>query len=105
MTWPRVYTPEMDERIIAAIEGGIVGWDELGRSLGLDGNLARQRVDRGLRRYDLIEIMRIRRIEAFTRSVSATRTRTEPLPAGHPLTWGRMLAGTVLDGLPFEEAL
>jgi hypothetical protein len=27
------------------------------------------------------------------------------LPAGHPLSWGRITAGTVLDGLPYGDAL
>ena len=30
--------------------------------------------------------------------------RKEPLPPGHPVTWGAITAGTLLEGSPYPEA-
>lgn len=32
----------------------------------------------------------------------ATPADREPLPAGHPVTWGLLTDGTVLEGAPYD---
>lgn len=99
MSWGQPFTPEMDAKLIEVIEAGAKSWTEVGAAVGKTGPLARQRIERGLCRKDLIEVMRLRRPlppEDQTRQ----RSGPEALPVGHPLTWGTLIAGTVLDGAP-----
>ncbi|HET6183792.1 MAG TPA: AsnC family protein [Acetobacteraceae bacterium] len=66
-------------------------WEEIARALGRS-------------RAAIIE--RARRIGATARPCapdpdSAQPEVREPLPAGHPDTWGALIKGTPLDGLPY----
>ena len=81
------WTPELDERLRGLREAGVT-WDEIARSLGLGRNTV---LERG-------------------RKIGARRLRLRPPPvqeeardrpsrqAGHPVTWGLLTAGTVLEG-------
>ncbi len=81
------WTQELDERLRALREAGIT-WDGIAEAMGLGRNTV---LERG-------------------RKIGARRLRPRPAPvveeardrparqAGHPVTWGLLTAGTVLDG-------
>ncbi|MGC8474968.1 MAG: AsnC family protein [Acetobacteraceae bacterium] len=85
LTW----TAEQDAQILRLRTEG-VSWD------GIAASLARNR-------WAVLE--RGRRINA-PRPQRGTPARLEttdrePLPAGHPISWNALIAGSVLDGTPY----
>jgi hypothetical protein len=84
------WSPELDERLRMLRSGGMT-WDRIADAMGLGRNTV---LERG------------RKIGA-KRSVSPApciheEARDRPArQAGHPLTWGLINAGTVLEGEPY----
>jgi hypothetical protein len=83
--WP----PTVDDALRRLCAEG-TSWDAIGVVLRVSRSAARERGRR---------IGAWRPARKITPSVHALLDRgREPLPAGHPLTWGPITAGTLLDG-------
>lgn len=88
-TSPCVWTDAIDAQI-RRLRAEDATWDEIARVLGRD--------------QDLIEA-RARAIGVRCAPPDAIHPRQdparEPLPAGHPLSWGPLTAGTLLEGVDY----
>ena len=87
------WTAEADDMIRAGRAGGR-SWDAISGELGLSrwAVLLRGRF-----------LGAARKVRRYRRGVPPpAKNEREPLPAGHPLTWGAITAGTVLAGAPYR---
>jgi hypothetical protein len=82
VTW----TPDLDERL-RDLRGGGLTWDHVATSMGLGRNTV---LERGRK-------IGARRRPAILPPTAEAKDRP-PRCAGHPMTWGLLIAGTVLDG-------
>lgn len=89
MPKPIIWTDETDA-IIFMGRATRQSWDEIASRLGISRGAA---IERG------------KAIKAHGRMPPAPKpkadTRDEALPAGHPITWGAITDGTILDGAPY----
>jgi hypothetical protein len=80
-------------------------WAEIGRQLKQDPKVIRQRVERTLRRHDLIELAlshrQNREPDGTVQAGTARPWGGEALPPGHSVTWGVITDGTCLEGQPY----
>ena len=82
-----VWTMELDERLKALRDGGMT-WDAVAEAMDLGRNTV---LERGRKMG-----VRVRRPSL---AMVPEEARDRPArQAGHPLTWGLLTAGTVLDG-------
>ena|SRR6187402_3895329 len=106
MTWPTVFSPAMDRDIETMIRSG-KSWADIGRAVGQDPTAIRQRVERTLKRHDLVELAishrQNREPDASVRAGAPRPWGGGALPPGHPMTWGIIVAGTCLADTVFED--
>jgi hypothetical protein len=81
------WTKELDERLMA-LRRDRVTWDGIAAAMGLGRNTV---LERGRK-------IGARRMPKAAPSVQEERLDRPPRPAGHPLTWGLINEGTVLEG-------
>ncbi len=81
------WTPALDERLKGLREAGVT-WDGIAEALGLGRNTV---LERGRK----IGARRLRPVVAPVVEEARDRPARQ---AGHPITWGLLTAGTVLDG-------
>jgi hypothetical protein len=86
VTW----SPDLDARL-RTLRGGGMTWDRIAIEMGLGRNTV---LERGRK------IGAKRSVRATASSQEEARDRP-PRQAGHPLTWGLINAGTVLEGEPY----
>ncbi len=81
------WTPDLDDRLRGLREAGLT-WDGIAAAMGLGRNTVLERGRKiGARRLRLSVV------------VPNEEARDRPArQAGHPETWGLLIAGTVLDG-------
>ncbi len=84
------WSPELDERL-RMLRGGGMTWDRIADAMGLGRNTV---LERGRK------IGARRRVKPPPCTQEEARDRP-PRQAGHPLTWGLINAGTVLEGEPY----
>ncbi len=83
----RVWTPELDARLLSLRAAGLA-WDMIGQELRLGRTAARERGRR-------LGAQRMPRPRALPDPDFGERL---PYPPGHPVCWGLITAGTVLEG-------
>lgn len=99
-----IFSPAMDREIEEMIRDRC-SWAEIGRKLECDPRVIRQRVERTLKRHDLVEIARARRegrdADTGVQHGTPRPWGGEALPPGHSATWGAITRGTCLEGEPY----
>ena len=95
MPAPLVWTERADETLYT-LRGEGRSWDAIAAVLGISRWAA---IERGRR-------IGAQKPEPPPRAQDDGQAGREPLPAGHPISWGAIIAGTVLDGTayPFPPA-
>lgn len=103
MAAPIQWTPEMEARIVAG-RAARETWDTIGVAVGVSRNAV---IDRGKRlllaggRSDLAAIRLPSRPAAVKPPAPPNFEERPPLCAGHPVAWGAITDGTLLDGAPY----
>ena len=72
------------------------GWDEISRQLGVP-------VSTCMDRARLIGAVRPERVVVVEDANDLSDAR-QPLPPGHPTTWGLLTRGTLLEGSPYGRS-
>ncbi len=81
------WTPELDDRLRTLRWAGVT-WDGIAEAMGLGRNTV---LERGRK-------IGARRMQAPGPAAPQEARDRPARQAGHPLTWGMLIAGTVLDG-------
>lgn len=100
------YTKEKKDTIIKMLEAGHV-WKEIGEAIGKGGSNVYNYVSAVMRRKDLLELGKKNAAVRLPAAVAHPTNRNaetdaNSLKAGHPLTWGAITVGTLLEGEPFK---
>lgn len=91
ITW----TPEVDARLTQLHASG-ASVRALARAFGLGRQAVSERATRlGIYTKPTLP-------QRKPTSVSSDDATRDPLPAGHPISWGLLTAGTSLDGAPYQ---
>jgi len=85
-----------DDRLLTLRASGLE-WSDVAVAMHITRNAAVARHARVLRRRGLARTGTFR----VGPAVPVGQQRKEPLPAGHPESWGAITAGTLLEGSPY----
>jgi len=94
MTYKIVWSDQMLEKIFNLVPTGM-SWDDIADVVGVSRHAVSDKA------AEFSELL-AKRAKAKNSEIQVQHRPAEPLPPGHPITWGLITAGTSLEGAAYS---